>query len=62
MHWRGEVTYPYPYPYPLTPALPPSPNPKPHPEQVHEMESYHEPLTIVSHQAVLRVLYSYPNP
>jgi len=26
---------------------------------VHEMESYHEPLLIVSHQAVLRVLYSY---
>ena len=26
---------------------------------VHEMESYHEPLLIVSHQAVLRVLYAY---
>jgi len=26
---------------------------------VHEMESYHEPLMIVCHQAVLRVLYSY---
>jgi len=26
---------------------------------VHEMESYHEPLMIVSHQATLRVLYSY---
>jgi broad specificity phosphatase PhoE len=26
---------------------------------VHEMESYNEPLLIVSHQAVLRVLYAY---
>ena len=26
---------------------------------VHEMESYHEPLLIVSHQAVLRLLYAY---
>lgn len=26
---------------------------------VHEMESYHEPLLVVSHQAVLRVLYAY---
>ena len=26
---------------------------------VHEMESYHEPLLIVSHQATLRILYSY---
>ena len=26
---------------------------------VHEMESYREPLLIVSHQAVLRVLYAY---
>ena len=26
---------------------------------VHEMESYHEPLLICSHQAVLRVLYAY---
>jgi broad specificity phosphatase PhoE len=26
---------------------------------VHEMESYHEPLLIVSHQATLRVLYAY---
>ena len=26
---------------------------------VHEMESYHEPVLIVSHQAVLRVLYAY---
>jgi len=26
---------------------------------VHEMESYHEPLLLVSHQAVLRVLYCY---
>jgi len=26
---------------------------------VHELESYHEPLLLVSHQAVLRLLYSY---
>uniref|UniRef100_A0A7S0WQL4 6-phosphofructo-2-kinase n=1 Tax=Pyramimonas obovata TaxID=1411642 RepID=A0A7S0WQL4_9CHLO len=26
---------------------------------VHEMESYKEPLLIISHQAVLRVVYSY---
>jgi len=26
---------------------------------VHEMESYHEPVLIVSHQAVLRVVYAY---
>ena len=26
---------------------------------VHEMESYKEPLLIVSHQAVLRCLYAY---
>jgi broad specificity phosphatase PhoE len=26
---------------------------------VHELESYHEPLVIVSHQAVLRLVYSY---
>mmetsp|Transcript_45305 Transcript_45305/g.150171 ORF Transcript_45305/g.150171 Transcript_45305/m.150171 type:complete len:280 (+) Transcript_45305:61-900(+) len=26
---------------------------------VHELESYHEPLVVVSHQAVLRLLYSY---
>jgi len=26
---------------------------------VHELESYHEPLVIVSHQAVLRLLYCY---
>ena len=29
------------------------------PTQVHEMESYKEPLLIVSHQAVLRCLYAY---
>ena len=26
---------------------------------VHELESYHEPLVVVSHQAVLRLLYCY---
>jgi len=26
---------------------------------VHELESYHEPTLIVSHQAVLRLLYAY---
>lgn len=26
---------------------------------VHELESYHEPLMVVSHQAVLRLLYAY---
>ena len=26
---------------------------------VHEIEMYHEPLLLVSHQAVLRLLYSY---
>jgi broad specificity phosphatase PhoE len=26
---------------------------------VHELESYHEPLLLVSHQAVLRLMYAY---
>lgn len=26
---------------------------------IHELESYHEPILIVSHQAVLRMLYAY---
>mmetsp|Transcript_21416 Transcript_21416/g.50815 ORF Transcript_21416/g.50815 Transcript_21416/m.50815 type:complete len:161 (-) Transcript_21416:255-737(-) len=26
---------------------------------VHELESYHEPILIVSHQAVLRMMYAY---
>jgi len=26
---------------------------------IHEIETYHEPLLIVSHQAVLRIMYSY---
>jgi broad specificity phosphatase PhoE len=26
---------------------------------VHELESYHEPTLIVSHQAVLRMMYAY---
>ena len=26
---------------------------------MHELESYHEPLLLVSHQAVLRLMYAY---
>jgi broad specificity phosphatase PhoE len=29
------------------------------PAQIHELESYHEPLMVVAHQAVLRLVYCY---